>query len=848
MSGLEELLEVDPSTVFETDRWALGVHTEKWKFTHDGIWTIYSCAEIPRFGWKIHVSSILDDAPDILAITSKIAFQNECAFKHLSGADSFRTLHFKNASRLQSGKFIALYPQTDALAAIVLEQLYGALKQCHGLDILTDRPYRGSSNIYYRWGAFYGTGRLNGKGEPEELVPNGLGEMVPDVRLPRFVLPDGIVDPFIDAPTETTQFSPPQTVSLDQFRIDNVLRFTNAGGRYRGICEVTGLDVVVKEARPNTGFVGNESAIPRLHHEVEMIKKANSAFSDLAPPIVKEFTVNDHYYVALEYLPGTQLSEWIARENPLYSSLHQSPKDICSYLNRSKHVLVGIWENLRQLHGVGLAFGDLSVGNVIIDEDDNARFIDFESCTNINDFTLGLRTPDFCLLKQDGKVAAKDRDIYAFHCIAVSLVLRLTTLAEISDYVLEAVTTDLEKVLNEVPEWWLAACKYLTSTSRRYSPCKALNFLPPPIDTSESRSQLRQMISTAALECYRPDKEFQFPTSAAALKGAFLSFGSGTSGILRAVKTNGLDIDQDIIADYSKAAIRAVESGNLPLNYDVGLAGIGETCTVLGLDDVSEKIFDTIRRGWSNVSNPSLALGLTGISLAFLRRGNLTLAQEVMARAIRMADEFDWEKNGLLYGRSGVIAGACQFDTLLKGSSDLGEVVRKLINEEVAQTEQHPKGNSLSLRGEVSGTRLLPYLSDGTAGLLLALNYAHQNRDIDFDLSHEDVIMLSADLGTPFMLEGSLMDGASGLAIALEITRHNFPEIVDRIPEPAWHRLQKYLLPYRSGISVLHPKSLKFDFSHSQGSIGILEALLWHDGMAEINICGLYIPARIVAS
>ena len=141
--------------------------------------------------------------------------------------------------------------------------------------------------------------------------------------------------------------------------------------------------------------------------------------------------------------------------------------------------------------------------------------------------------------------------------------------------------------------------------------------------------------------------------------------------------------------------------------------------------------------------------------------------------------------------------------------------------------------------------RLLPYLSDGTAGLLLALIFAHVDEHVDFHLCYNDVLSLASDLGTPFMLEGSLMDGAAGLAVVLELTRRCFPEIADRVPEPGWNRIRKYLLPLGSGVGVFHPKSLKFDLSHSQGSAGILEALLWLDGAAELNISGLRLGGAI---
>jgi serine/threonine protein kinase len=842
MTLSEHLLETASPELHESEPWTVRIPSDKWQLKQAGIWVHINCGQLPKFGWKVHVSSKLEDAPTVLKIASEIAFEFECTFKHLCGMDGFLSLHFKNASRLQSGKFITLYPQTEALAASLLEHLYTSLNKYRGLDVLTDRAYKGATNVFYRWGAFYNTGRLNGKGASEELVSNGIGQMVPDIRLPRFVLPEGIIDPFVTEPASTSDYSPPNSVPLDQFKIDLVLRFTNAGGRYKGICQLSGAEVVVKEARPDTGFVGKESAIPRLHREVAFMESINSKFEGLAPSVVKQFSVRDHDYVAIEYLAGTPLSEWIARENPLYSCLYLSPEHIHEYLRRASKILDAIRDGLKKLHELGLAYGDLSLGNIIIDENDIPRFIDFEACTSVDDVVLSLRTPDFCLLHQNGEVPARDRDIYAYNCIVISLVLRLTTLAEISDHVLQAVTADLAKVTHEVPKWWFKACNYLTTASQRHSSYKVSNFVPPSLDTPASRERLREMISSATLDCYKPGQEYLFPTSTAAREGAFLSFEFGCSGLLWALTLNGNEVDGDIIARYSESVEHAIERRLLPMNYGVGIVGMIESCSALGLDDLSVRIVEIMLREWANVNDPSLGTGLTGVSLALLRQGYVALAEEVMARAIQMAEGYKWEKNGLLYGRSGVIAGACQFESLLKSSAKLCNVMQEIIGEEFRQTVRNPKGHSLSLRGEVDGNRLLPYLCDGTAGLLLALIFAHKNDYIDYILNHEDVVALSAGLGTPFMLEGSLMDGAAGVAIVLELSRRSFHDVADRIPEPGWNRIQKYLLPLKSGIGVLHPRSLRFDLSHSQGSIGILEALLWVDGMGELNISGLHLP------
>src|SRR5580693_9378235 len=109
----ENLLESDSSPIIESEPWTVSPPLNAWKLSPAGIWTHLLYGPLPRYGWKIHVSSTLENAPTILQIVSEVAFRHECSFKHLNGLEAFLLLHFKNESRLQSGKFIALYPPTE---------------------------------------------------------------------------------------------------------------------------------------------------------------------------------------------------------------------------------------------------------------------------------------------------------------------------------------------------------------------------------------------------------------------------------------------------------------------------------------------------------------------------------------------------------------------------------------------------------------------------------------------------------------------------------------------------------------------------------------------------------------
>ena len=156
--------------VSELRDWSVGYLPDGWRSSKSDVWTYLDCdVSLPDFGWKVHVSSRYSNTDIVLQKACRIAFELKVPFKYLSGPLEFFTLHAKNSSRLQSGKFMALYPSDVETAKTMMERLSITLQQYEGLDILTDRPFNNSSNVYYRWGAFKRTGKLNNFGQREEL-------------------------------------------------------------------------------------------------------------------------------------------------------------------------------------------------------------------------------------------------------------------------------------------------------------------------------------------------------------------------------------------------------------------------------------------------------------------------------------------------------------------------------------------------------------------------------------------------------------------------------------------------------------------------------------------------------
>lgn len=157
---------------------------------------------------------------------------------------------------------------------------------------------------------------------------------------------------------------------------------------------------------------------------------------------------------------------------------------------------------------------------------------------------------------------------------------------------------------------------------------------------------------------------------------------------------------------------------------------------------------------------------------------------------------------------------------------------------EVATT----RSGARSLRAEPGGNRLVPYLKDGTAGLLIAGAMLGCASPGSASVPPELLVSLASDLATPFTLEPSLAEGAAGLGVGLELLRNLLPREAAELPDPNWGRLDKYLLSLGDGVGTLGAATLRFDLSYHGGSAGILEALRWREGLGPLNFGGLHLP------
>jgi serine/threonine protein kinase len=105
-------------------------------------------------GTKIHVSSGIGCAAEVLSRCAPILLRRRVAFKH---AADLRRLSFLSSGRggpSQVGKFITAYPADDDAGRDLAQELHEATRGFHGPRIPHEQPYAEGSIVFSRYGAF----------------------------------------------------------------------------------------------------------------------------------------------------------------------------------------------------------------------------------------------------------------------------------------------------------------------------------------------------------------------------------------------------------------------------------------------------------------------------------------------------------------------------------------------------------------------------------------------------------------------------------------------------------------------------------------------------------------------
>lgn len=373
-----------------------------WKFRHKGFWS--SCTPEgwagPEHGWKIHVSATPENASEVLDIVASRMAERPVAFKFCSDPRMLRLSMSKGWSRVQTGKFITLYPRDVDEFKRVIEDLHQATTHLSGPHILTDRPYRKSRVVFYRYGAHAPRYRIDPYGRPQPGMMFSDGRWHEDVRGPAFRVPPGITDPFAARPAGQPESATPSSVLLhDRYRIRGALKFNATGGIYYGEDTRTGEEVIVREVRGMLGHL--ESEMPDdpahiLHREARILQKLSG--TGLVPRFVDIFKEWNHWFLVTERIDAVSL--WGHSMEFYFSSDDQS---VGFGLDKILATIEVLARGLQTVHAHGVVLRDLTKNNVLFTREDRSiKFIDLEFAYELDSAEKWIRgwTPGYASAEQ----------------------------------------------------------------------------------------------------------------------------------------------------------------------------------------------------------------------------------------------------------------------------------------------------------------------------------------------------------------------------------------------------------------------------------------------------------------
>ena len=449
----------------------------------------------------------------------------------------------------------------------------------------------------------------------------------------------------------------------------------------------------------------------------------------LCPEPIEFFTEWEHAYLVTELVPGRTLVKWTVATTPVIHA-GESPEVFADYYRRCRAILDRLGAQLAALHELGYAFIDVGPGNVLIDDDDTVRLVDFEATQRVDHPPGVLGTPGFepPELRAPGARAGIDPryvDAYGLAAIAQLLVFPINEVVQRSPETLDHLHADLADLAPVPTELWHAATRFRPETASRR--------LPTPDSVRESPREalrhLRDRTAEALQSMADPTHPRRvYPTIPDGHASNTRCVAYGTAGVLHALSLAGREVDPAVVARLRDDSLR--NRRKTPPGLLFGNAGIAWVLADLGehdaaatlLAEATEHRLTRTAAGWGG--------GAAGVAMTHLSFYCRTGDPSHLDQARRLLDALPHgdalipllgadNASGLVHGRPGV-ALALYYLAALTGAPEPFERGIRLLREELAHAEPMPV-DALGFRVSDSDRRNMPYLACGAAGYVHVL-------------------------------------------------------------------------------------------------------------------------------
>ncbi|MCY8810021.1 class III lanthionine synthetase LanKC [Bacillus atrophaeus] len=719
------------------------LNSNEWKQNTDIDWSycINTKKKMPKQGWKIHITTDIDEAQKTLDTVLPYLINNEISFKFVPNERQLLFKNSKNGDRSSSGKFITIYPYDNKTFLTLLSELDSLTKPLKkGPYILNDKRWK-YSNVFFRYGAFVSM-YVNKDGQNVPAIQRPDGTLIPDVRAPYYEVPDFVEEPAeiqIMSKKVDAELDKEDTSKFDSYNVISALHFSNGGGVYK--VEKNGKNFVMKEGRLGSGLDRLKlDGFKRIYKEAEIIKQLSEK-----PYIVDfydYFEIWENNYLIEEHVSGISLMEYVSQNFPFS---HKEDKHI--YMERMMHVIDQLIDALKDLHKSKIALGDLQPNNVLILEDYSIKLIDLETAvTPESKYTPALMTPGYVT---DQAETFEQADWYALLRICRFLFLPIENLSDLSidietnqdKWIGENFGDAVLNKIDEIQEKTLPTIKKLSEASTLTIPPMKINY--------KNINEITEGLRDGVISHLKPKSESLVSGDIRQYieKMGSLSIANGGFGGIMALDRTG--ILPDSVYQWVDHVLETVLNldnetyKNIPLGLFNGISGILSVLYDIGYKEEAIKLLTTMPFPNEERSDLTLFSGLAGIGLNYLAFYSITEKKDFLDRAIKIGDKIiDAYKGdypitvrdpyampyGLLNGWSGISLYILMLGKVTN-NNDLIKQASEIFNKEISKNIEIDSKLELAQIKEYSlgYKRLIPYLGEGAAGIALIMLEFNKN-------------------------------------------------------------------------------------------------------------------------
>lgn len=824
-------------------------HLQNWTISRRSVWYLVKPpgVEVIRYGFKIHLSFTSELALKGIEKVMPVLKEFKTAFKLLVDEQMLNYFNSQRSSKTSTGKFMTIYPESEARFKELIEELHKVTDGFYGPYILTDKPYKKSQCLFYRYGAFAGNKSINAFGERNPSVVTDDGQT--DQRVPYFLLPNGINDPF-----ETSEAETSSSLLNDCYEVTDVLSDSSTkGGVYQAIDTQTGEEVILKEARPyiNQGERERKDTIAGLQHEEWILNRLKE--TGVVPKVIDSFFEWKHYFLVLEKLDYCSLNLYGDWEK--YSTINKpesTEEERKVFLNRLLKVMKNLIEAVEKIHAVGIVIGDIAPQNILYHTNTlEVRLIDFEGALDLKEgrFYNTIITPGFTSDSYQRPSYHSDWNAVSsigFHLLfPVCHLFALLPRTRLS--YLNALVRDHQlpnKLTNLIDEIRLGGTKALKIIDQLMEEL-ATDTFPHEVNVNKlSDVELEDKITKIARGILATRKYslsgVAFPADYRVHNNAKLSAAYGSMGITHFLYTIGNE-EYKNISEEAIDELCLAELEQYPTGLFTGISGIA---AILAEQGYKMEAFTVLEGAFNSAvknNQADLFWGLAGIGLASLQvykrlnlPSSLAKAQQVATvlsqqMIMNKAKEEAYIQNhkevmysGLLHGNSGI---ALFFLRLYEETNDLSDLTKAVQLFQFDWNRREYDREKVAWRRNYKEKVRYPYLRIGAAGIgIVALRFYQVLQEKKYlDIAIE----IAVSLQSKYCLQVGQLMGFAGIG---EFFLDIFNATQDEIYLNEAHAIARKILLYQSektgGILFPGEELLRLSTDYGTGAAGVGAFLL----------------------